>query len=339
MPTEIRLWEIKDEKPVHIDRQRLDLEARIENWIRDDVGLVNDDLLIIGQQVPTAYGGSIDLLAIDHEGNLVILELKRDKTPRDIVAQILDYASWVEKLGYEEVKSIASIFLKSKTLQDEFQRRFKIPLPDVFNESHRMYVIASSLDSATERIVTYLSESHNVDINVATFAYFKTPNGEFLARSFLLDEEQVKIRAEGTSKRQPATSWPPEKLKEAFQQIPDEKLSKRLLTVMDWALNNKIFMETTAHFPGFGLRGTNKRRILSISPTAPIYAWLNEKCYPGGAEERDQLCDELKKMGMLDQNLNLQTVVDGKNLSRKLTDLSDDELQNLLDLYSKHCSG
>ena len=35
-----------------------------------------------------------------------------------------------------------------------------------------MYIVASSLDSSTERIVGYLSETHGVDINVATFAYF-----------------------------------------------------------------------------------------------------------------------------------------------------------------------
>ena len=40
----------------------------------------------------------IDLLAIDADGNLHVLELKRDKTPRDVVAQVLDYGSWVTTL-------------------------------------------------------------------------------------------------------------------------------------------------------------------------------------------------------------------------------------------------
>jgi hypothetical protein len=42
-----------------------------------------------------------------------------------------------------------------------------------------------------------------VDINVATFGYFKTSVGEFLGRSLLLDDEQLQVRAETTSKRQP----------------------------------------------------------------------------------------------------------------------------------------
>ena len=32
-----------------------------------------------------------------------IIELKRDRTPRDVVAQALDYASWVRGLHYEDI--------------------------------------------------------------------------------------------------------------------------------------------------------------------------------------------------------------------------------------------
>ncbi len=183
MPTEIRLWRIDGERPTPVEQQKLDLEARIENWIRHDVALINNDLLIIGQQVPTGYGGFIDLLCIDPVGNLVILELKKDKTPRDIVAQVLDYASWVEKLEAEEIQAIANRLLRPNTLEQAFREKFKTDLPEVLNERHRMYVVASSLDSATERIIKYLSESHKVDINAATFSYFKTQQAELLGRS------------------------------------------------------------------------------------------------------------------------------------------------------------
>ena len=37
----------------------------------------------IGWQVRTSFGGIIDLLAINPDGSLVLIELKRDKTPRD----------------------------------------------------------------------------------------------------------------------------------------------------------------------------------------------------------------------------------------------------------------
>lgn len=207
MPTEMRLWRIEEERPVAVARQKLDLESRLETWLRHDITLVSSDLLVIGQQIETDYGGFIDLLAIDPVGNLVILELKRDKTPRDIVAQALDYASWVQDLGPDSIAEIANDFLKPKTLEEAFREKFHTDLPEVLNERHRLYIVASYLDAATERIVKYLSETHHVDVNAATFSYFTASGQEMLGRSLLLDETEVQTRAEGQSKRNPPRSW------------------------------------------------------------------------------------------------------------------------------------
>jgi len=49
-------------------------------------------------------GGIIDLLCIDESGNLIVVELKRDKTPREVTAQTLDYASWVDSLTSERAQ-------------------------------------------------------------------------------------------------------------------------------------------------------------------------------------------------------------------------------------------
>ena len=208
MPTEIKLWRIEDGRPKPVSQDRLNLESRLEDWIRDDIGLVNDDLLVIGQQVPTEHTGDIDLLAIDREANMVILELKRDRTPRDVVAQTLDYASYVQNLGLSKIREIASEsgFFDGKSLEEAFREQFGEELPVPVNSDHRMYIVASSLDSATERIIEYLSGTHGVDINAVTFAYFKTPDGcEWIGRSMLLDEEVVQSRVvnRGGSKRRP----------------------------------------------------------------------------------------------------------------------------------------
>lgn len=192
------MWQIEDDTPKLVSQNRLDLESRLENWIRDDIGLVNDGLLVIGQQVPTDHTGEIDLIAMDSDANLVILELKRDRTPRDVVAQVLDYASYVQQLGLSDIQEIGanSDFLDGKSLDDAFRDKFGDDLPEFVNQAHRMYIVASSLDSATERIVEYLSETHGVEINVATFAYFNVNSQEMIGRSMLLDEEVVQTRSE-----------------------------------------------------------------------------------------------------------------------------------------------
>ena len=103
MSTQIKLWKIENDKPVEVESSKLELEGNLEEWLTNDIRLISENLLVIGNQVETDYGGFIDILAIDVEGNLVILELKRDKTPRDIVAQTLDYASWVVTLRSEKI--------------------------------------------------------------------------------------------------------------------------------------------------------------------------------------------------------------------------------------------
>jgi RecB family endonuclease NucS len=58
-------------------------EAKVEEFVRKHVGLIFDDdeeetLLIVGQQVINLKHARNDLVALDAEGNLVLIEIKRD---------------------------------------------------------------------------------------------------------------------------------------------------------------------------------------------------------------------------------------------------------------------
>jgi hypothetical protein len=70
--------------------------------------------MVIGRQVITPHGGRVDLLALDRDGNLVIVELKRDHMSRDIVTQILDYGSWVQSLRAEDIAPIFNDYRKRR---------------------------------------------------------------------------------------------------------------------------------------------------------------------------------------------------------------------------------
>jgi hypothetical protein len=216
MPQEIRLWSVTDDRLATVEPGRLNLEGRLERWLERDPTMLGDDLLIIGKQVPTAFGGYIDLLCIDPLGDLIILELKREKTPREVTAQVLDYASWVRDLSNDDITQLADAYLADRgPLDIAFRQQFDADLPDTINESHRMVVVAARIDDATERIVRYLSDEHGVNINVVTFQYFTLGvETELLARVFLLEPDQVDYRARtrGGSKRRPPLSA--EELKE-----------------------------------------------------------------------------------------------------------------------------
>ena len=209
MAEEIKIWQVEDgERLTEINRDRLDFEERLENWLNKDISILSTDLLIIGRQVETDYGKYIDLLCLNSNGDLVIVELKKGKTPREVTAQVLDYASWIKDLSHEKIRNLANLYFakKNTNLEEAFQRNFGEELPDVLNESHAMLVVASEIDESTERIIKYLSDSYGVNINVAQFQYFKSETGqEFLARIFLIEQSEVeqKSQTKGTKKRAP----------------------------------------------------------------------------------------------------------------------------------------
>jgi len=207
MPDEVRLWRVGiDDSLTEISRAKLDLEARLQTWLARDISMLDPGLLVIGREVETDFGGFIDLLCLDAAGDLVVVELKRDKTPREITAQALDYGSWVVSLSNERVMLIAKAHLGEGGLEKEFQLRFGIEVPETLNGEHSMLIVGSNIDASSERIIKYLSDTHGVNINAVTFQYFREPDGaEIVSRVFLIEPAQVELssRTRGSSKRRP----------------------------------------------------------------------------------------------------------------------------------------
>ena len=55
-----------------------------------------------------------DLLALDQDGNLVIIELKKSKALREVTAQILEYAAWANELSEDAIIGIAATYLHAE---------------------------------------------------------------------------------------------------------------------------------------------------------------------------------------------------------------------------------
>jgi hypothetical protein len=190
MSIQMQLWSIKGERPVRLSSAKLDLENRLETWICQDLSLVGEDLLLLGHQVATDFGHRIDVLALDREGNLVILELKRGRTPRDVVAQILDYASWAHTRKEEDIEALAAEGRK-RPLEELFREHFRSELPDTLNGDQRLIIVATELDPQSERIVQFLSARYGVNINVVFFDFYRDGDREYIGRSWLVAPSEV----------------------------------------------------------------------------------------------------------------------------------------------------
>jgi hypothetical protein len=200
MATQIKVWEIKQGKLVAVPDAALGdshREAEIEGWICETPELLGEDLLVISRQLDIPSVGRLDLLCMDATGKLVIVELKRDLSPREAVAQALDYASWLDSASEDDVSAYASAYLK-RDLSEAFEDHFQTKPPDWVCQNHRIILVAARLDSSAERIVNYLAERYGVEINAVFVTYSKLTDGkELVIRSVLVPEDIAGVRRTG----------------------------------------------------------------------------------------------------------------------------------------------
>jgi len=205
MSFEMKLWRVSGQRLQVVSAIALDQERRLQEWIAADPSVLGMHLAVIGREVQTPSSGRIDLLALDTEANCVVLELKRGRTPRDVVAQALDYGSWINDLGFKELDAICQGWRK-KPLATVYQETFGDALPDTVNATHSLIVVASELDDSSERIINYLSDEFGVSINAVFFNFFREGETELLGRAWLKDPQETIERSEAR-KRAPWSGY------------------------------------------------------------------------------------------------------------------------------------
>ena len=148
-------------------------EQDLENWLERNPRVLADGepLLVIGRQVPTE-AGPIDLLALNATGDLVIIELKRGRTPREAIAQALDYLSVVEDWDPELIGTTAQQYLRASgstaSTVDEALAETNAPVAEeedaeqVLAEIHlntrqHVFVVAQEISPALRRIANFLN--------------------------------------------------------------------------------------------------------------------------------------------------------------------------------------
>jgi hypothetical protein len=206
MPIEVGIWRL-GARPERVNMSALDSESRLEDALVKDLSILSPQLMLVGRQVSTSYGKFIDMLAMDIAGNLSIIELKKNRTPREVVAQLLDYASWVQSLSYEEIAVIYSEKNQGRKLEEGFDDAFDMSLPEQINQNHELIVVASELDPSTERIINYLADNYGVPINAVFFRFFRDDGRDYLARTWLIDPEEAERKVSKSNIKKGSEPW------------------------------------------------------------------------------------------------------------------------------------
>jgi hypothetical protein len=204
------IWKVSP-TPQQLVESSLSNEQLLETMIVAEPRILSDEWMLIGRQENTGYGGRVDLVAIAPDASLVLIELKRDRTPREVVAQALDYAGWVEKLKAEDIIAMYGRFAPQKNFSADFQKRFGQALDEEsLNQSHQIIIVASSLDDKTERIISYLS-GRDIPINVLFFQVFTHGSDQLISRAWLPDPVATQVKA-ATPTAEPNEPWNGERI-------------------------------------------------------------------------------------------------------------------------------
>lgn len=194
------VWSLDEKKP--LEAASLIDEKELELLLRDNIEILNKGWLVINNQVKTDAGKLIDILCIDHDGDMVVVELKKDLTPREVTAQVIDYAASVSKMTVEEIAQLYLSFTNgNETLNDAFRKKYGTALDEAsVNQNVKMVIVAAKMDDGTERIIRFLRETYRVDINILFFHVFQCGNERLISRTWFEEDIEESAPAEVTKK-------------------------------------------------------------------------------------------------------------------------------------------
>lgn len=186
------MYLLKDKQPSKLEETTFSelkmLESDIEEMLRQNVDMVCDDeesMLIVGQQVKNEKNGRSDLTAIDNNGDIVLIELKRDKRDIEVRKEAFEFQAIRYAASYATIKStdalIQNIFAPYvERHKGEFQQYPGLTSAEIatrqltdfleknesasFNEHQRIVLVASEFDEQTLSAVAWLN-SNQVDIS------------------------------------------------------------------------------------------------------------------------------------------------------------------------------
>ena len=171
-------------------------ENYIEEVLRNSIDMICDEeesMLIVGRQVRNEKNGRSDLTAVDNNGNIVLIEIKRDRKDiehrkeafefqairyaasyatidktDDLVKKV--YAPYIEKYRSEfELGELTSFELGIRKLNEFLQVN---DAQKNFNEKQRIILVASDFDEQTLSAVAWLN-SNNVDMSCYRLTPYK----------------------------------------------------------------------------------------------------------------------------------------------------------------------
>ncbi|NLD16772.1 MAG: DUF4268 domain-containing protein [Tissierellia bacterium] len=175
--------------------QELEFKERqhLQEWISKNTDILGENLLIIQKEF-SGFDDTkerLDLLAIDENGNLVIIENKLDDSGRGVVWQALKYASYCSSLTKNDIKDIFQKYLNLQGKSDHAEKLICDFLEiedfsevELNSDDQRIIMIAANFRKEVTSTAMWLLD-HNIKIKCIKATPYE------LDGKVLLDTEQI----------------------------------------------------------------------------------------------------------------------------------------------------
>jgi hypothetical protein len=180
---------ISEIKPTTFKQHGLRERDHLQEWIAKNPSCLNEELLIIQKEFSgfNDTNERLDLLALDKQGNLVIIENKLDDSGRDVTWQGLKYASYCSSLSSKDIVDIYNAYLGNGSATEMLEEFFESE--DYEKElnsgnSQRIMMVAGSFRKEVTSTVLWLM---NYGLRIQCFK--ATPYQ--MDRKLLINFEQV----------------------------------------------------------------------------------------------------------------------------------------------------
>ncbi|RLA06096.1 MAG: hypothetical protein DRQ51_10380 [Gammaproteobacteria bacterium] len=312
------------------ENKEIDLEVLLEN--NPEYFFENNKILIIGRQVTTNLNTFIDLIGIDELGNSVVIELKRDKTPRETLAQLIEYASFIDNLDYEQLNEIFQNYSGEEVGLEQYHKQYyqnEKSQNVSWNKNSKLVIVAQDISKEIKQTSLYLRKK-GIDVYCVEFKYFvNNSNIKMISSDFVVGDEEF-IRQKVKSETQL-----PKTTKDKFVETLNDNGKFVFNRLFEFANKENLMLRWGSM--GFSLNLPFENGFVGLCFGYPPNSVFKQSIYTGFEEITKKVNNSEKIISDYRAELVSQKnfEVGGKNLKWVITKKSETEISNFMETLNK----
>ena len=194
--------------PIQFKDLELEEKFDIEAWVRKNPKILGENLMIISEQKSLPSRRQPDLLALDKNGNLVIIELKKDDSGKDVYWQAITYAANFSEFTYSDIMDMYEKYLEhlgqtDPNPKDKIEEFVEEDIEKI-NQKQRIILVSKEFHPDVLRAVLWLRD-FEVDIKcVRLIPYIDENNQLFIVPEVIIPTPGVEEYIERKISKQKA---------------------------------------------------------------------------------------------------------------------------------------